>query len=542
MKQEGKHMCDISPRKPVTTISVRVFSAHLRAIVLPLRAIVLLCAVLLPLIGTDAYSQANSRLRENLGPMINSENDEVLPVISPDGKTLYFVRKDDPKNVGGRKDDIWFSIRDADGNWGKAANIGSPLNNPGFNFVCTVMPDNNALLLGNHYMTDGSQRQGVSMSFRSDGSWGFPINFFIKDFKNTSDLSEYTLSPDGKVLIMSIKGEDTQGERDMYICFLEDNNMWSKPKNLGEVLNSKGTDITPFIAADGLTMYFSSDRPGGFGSNDAYMTRRLDDSWLNWSRPRNLGWPINTPDWDAYYTVPANGEYAYFVSTSEGFGKSDIFRIILPENVRPTPVLMVSGIVKDIHGNIVPATIVYERLSDNKAAGTAFANPETGEYTIALPKGYNYGFHADAEGYYPISENIDLTDLSQFDEIRRDLILAPITMGATVRLNNIFFDFDEATLRPESFPELDRLVRFLESRLSMVIEVQGHTDSKGGDMYNLKLSRNRAKSVMEYLLKESIAPLRLISKGYGEGMPIATNETDEGRQMNRRVEYKILEE
>lgn len=498
---------------------------------------------LLALASAAPAQEAQYRLRENLGPNINTASDEVLPIIAPDGKTLYFVRKDYPENVGGPVDDIWFSEVQPDGTWGKARNIGAPLNNSGFNFVCTALPDNNTLLLGNNYMADGTQRQGVSTTYRTDGGWSFPVNLYIKNLRNKSKLSEYSMSPDGRVLILSIQPPDSGlGERDLYISFLENGNIWSEPRNLGPKINSAGTDITPFIAADNLTMYFSSNRPGGFGSNDVYMVRRLDETWMNWSEPMNLGWPINTPDWDAYYTIPASGEYAYFVSTTEGFGKSDLFRIILPESVRPTPVLLVSGEVRDVDGKHVPAKIVYERLSDNKQAGTAIANPETGQYTIALPKGHNYGFHAEADGYYPISENIDLSNLAQFDEVKRDLVLAPITLGQTIRLNNIFFDFGKATLRTESIPELDRFVAFLQTRPKLIVEVQGHTDNVGSDDFNLELSRKRATSVAEYITSHGVNSLRVIPRGFGETLPVATNDTDEGRQLNRRVEYKIIEE
>ncbi|MBE0644876.1 MAG: OmpA family protein [Bacteroidetes bacterium] len=489
-----------------------------------------------------AFAQQDFPERENLGPMINSEYHEVLPVIAPDGKTLYFVRKDHPENVGReKKDDIWFSRLQVDGSWGPAQNIGSPLNDDGYNFVCTVMPDNNALLLGNKYYPDGTQDEGVSMTFRSDSGWAFPVNLEIKNINNLSDLSEYTASPDGRVIIMSVLRADSIGGRDLYVSLKKEDGTWSDPENMGTTINSKFADITPFLAADGVTLYFSSDRPGGFGSNDVYMTRRLDYTWKNWSQPRNLGYPINTAGWDAYYTVPANGEFAYFVSTSSGYGKGDLFRITLPESARPMPVMMVGGIVRDIDGNKIPATIVYERLTDSKSAGTAHADPKTGEYKIALPMGYEYGFHAESEGYYPVSAHLDITDLTSFDEIRRDLVLAPLKRGSAIPLKNVFFKFNSAVLRDESKPELDRLVKLLQAHPSMIIQVDGHTDDIGGYEFNLNLSRHRAAAMVNYLVEHGINPVRLIPRGFGETRPVASNDTDEGRQLNRRVEYTILQ-
>lgn len=477
--------------------------------------------------------------RENLGPAINSRYDEVLPVISPNGRVLYFVRKDCPENVGSPKDDIWYSELGEDGKWGSAKNIGFPLNTSGFNYVCSALPDNNALLLGNQYLPDGSQRQGISMSFRGQGGWQQPVNLHIELFVNHSKNSEYTMSAEGNVIIMSLQTDETFGERDLYVSLLQEDNTWSSPKNLGSAVNTKSTEITPFLAADGKTLYFSSDRPGGFGSNDVYMTQRLDDTWTNWNRPRNLGWPINTSGWDAYYTLPASGKYAYFVSTHEGYGKSDIFRIALPKEVQPLPVLLINGIVKDTKGNPVPAKIVYERLGDGKMLGSAIANPNTGEFTITLPSGEHYAFRAEHEGYYPISENIDLRKMDAYDEMKRDLTLVPIETGSTIRLNNIFFDYDKWTLRSESIAELDRLVKFLRSSPKVIIRINGHTDGKGTDDYNNLLSLNRAQAVYEYLVEKGIESARLTVKAFGKTKPIDTNDTDEGRQKNRRVEFTI---
>ncbi len=505
--------------------------------------LLIITGLAIPISAQQAARTGSLPQRENIGAMVNSEFDEVFPVISADAKTLYFVRKGHPENTGSKlEDDIWFSQRMPDGSWSKAKNIGEPLNTDGFNFVCSVLPDNNTLLLGNQYMKDGSQRQGLSLAYREGENWTFPTPLVIENLGNLSNLTEYTMAPDGRVIVMSVLRKDSIGGRDLYVSFRKPDNTWSQPENMGLGVNSTEQDITPFIAADGVTLYFSSNRPGGFGSNDVYMTRRLDYTWLKWSTPRNLGYPISTSGWDAYYTVPGNGEFAYFVSTSEGFGKSDIFRIELPEDARPIPVMMVSGRVRDPKGQIIPASITYERLSDGAVIGSAAADPTTGEYQIALPMGHEYGFHANAEGHYPVSQHLDLTDLSKFKEVERDLILAPVTRGASIRLNNLFFDFDRDVLRDVSKPELDRLVRFLQEHPSMIIQVDGHTDSVGGFEYNVDLSRRRAKAVVDYLVSHGISDVRLIPRGFGKTRPVATNETDEGRQLNRRVEYSILQE
>ncbi|PLX32786.1 MAG: flagellar motor protein MotB [Ignavibacteria bacterium] len=506
------------------------------------RRLLVLAGIMLCISWYSTAAQQNLPERVNLGGMVNSEYDEVLPVIAPDAQTLFFVRKNHPDNLGDEKlDDIWFSRLQPDSSWGPVQNIGRPLNTDGFNFVCTVMPDNNTMLLGNQYLPGGGQDEGVSLTRRIENGWSTPENLMITNLANLSRWSEYTMSPDGRVLIMSILRSDSIGGRDLYVSFREDKNIWTEPENLGHGINSVHEDITPFLAADGITLYFSSNRPGGFGNNDVYFSRRQDGTWKNWSNPRNLGYPINTPGWDAYYTVPANGEYAYFVSTNHGFGKSDIWRVELPEELRPVAVMLVSGKVRNVDGDVVPATISYERLSDGKSIGTATVDPETGQYKIALPLGHDYGFHAESDGYYPVSEHLDLTELEGFDEVQRDLVLAPLLQGTSIRLNNIFFDFDQDVLRDESKPELDRLANLLRSRPSMIIQIDGHTDSKGGYDYNIDLSRRRAQAVVNYLVSQGIAEIRLLPRGFGKTRPVATNDTDEGRQLNRRVEYTILQ-
>jgi OmpA-OmpF porin, OOP family len=203
--------------------------------------------------------------------------------------------------------------------------------------------------------------------------------------------------------------------------------------------------------------------------------------------------------------------------------------------------MLVSGKARDVDGKIVPAVIEYERLSDGKMIGSAHADPKTGEYKIALPMGHEYGFHAVSDGYYPVSAHLNLTDLSSFDEVQRDLVLAPLTRGSSIRLNNVFFDFDMDVLRPESRAELDRLVRLLKERPSMIIQVDGHCDDYGGHDYNMDLSRRRVNAVVGYLTGAGISSARLIPRGFGKTRPVATNDTDEGRQLNRRVEYTIMQ-
>jgi outer membrane protein OmpA-like peptidoglycan-associated protein len=271
-----------------------------------------------------------------------------------------------------------------------------------------------------------------------------------------------------------------------------------------------------------------------------YVCRRLDDSWTHWSEPQNLGPDINTPDWDAYYTVPASGDYGYFVSGKGSYGGEDIFRVKLPDALKPSPVVLVSGKVLDKKtGKPLAAQIRYELLPGGKEVGVARSNPITGEYKITLPAGSNYGFRADAKGYIAVSENLDLTKQKKYIEIHKDLELAPIEAGQTIRLNNIFFEFSKSDLKSESFAELDRLVSMMQTSSAMEVQVSGHTDNVGSDAQNKLLSEARARAVKEYFVKKGIETKRLKTIGYGRTKPVATNDTEEGRQQNRRVEFTI---
>ena len=472
--------------------------------------------------------------KENVGEAINSHLSELTPRIAHDGQTLYYVREleNDDQN-------IFYSELDENGDWMPSKDIGFPLNSDDFsNSVIAITPDNNQLLLTNHYKDN---EQGISKTKRASFGWAFPSNFEIDDYYNLNGYHNFSLSPNRKVLFLTIEREDSFGEKDIYVSFLnEDGDEFSQPQNLGPVLNTAGDESSIFVAGDG-TIYFSTDGLPGYGSNDIFMSRKLDDTWLNWAPPLNMGSSINSSDWDSYFVIPVKGEYAYMVSSESGFGRSDIFRIKVSEKARPEPVVLIKGKVLDSKTNDpIEAAISYRDLIDDKELGIAYSDKKTGKYQIILPYGRKYSFLAQKKGYFPISENIDVTDLEEFAEVTNDLELAPVEVGLVVRLNNIFFDFNKADLLPESFAELNRLVDLMNDNPKLKIEIGGHTDNKGDDAYNQNLSQQRVNSVVNYLKEKGIDEGRFKGVGYGESQPIASNETEEGMQLNRRVEFKIL--
>jgi len=492
---------------------------------------------------------------ENLGSAVNSEAKELFPIIAPDGKTLYFCRKHHPQNIGAQKaEDIWFAERidtAADGTtlpkprWGQALPLGEPLNNAEPNFACAILPDGNTMLVANVYLPGGRMAAGVSMSYRTTTGWSQPVKQVIQDFQ-TKQFASYSLGSDGKTLLMALERVPSFGGLDLYVSFLQPDGKWSAPRNLGADINTAGDEGTAFLASDGKTLYFSSDGHNGYGSNDIFITRRLDSTWTRWSEPQNLGPAVNTDDWDAYFSLPASGEYAYFVSEKNSFGGSDIFRIPVPEVLRPRPVVLISG--KTINAKTqkpIGALIRYELLSSSsqlgKELGIARSDSLTGRYSITLPAGEIYGFRAEADGFIAISENLDLRSVTQYREQKRDLRLVKAAKGESVLMNNIFFATNKADLEVASEPELMRIVAMLKENPAMMITIAGHTDNTGSAKTNLALSHKRAQAVADFLMQQGIAGKRLAVKGFAAEKPIASNDREEGRQQNRRVEFVIDE-
>jgi outer membrane protein OmpA-like peptidoglycan-associated protein len=539
---------------------------------------------------------------ENLGSAVNSEYSELNPVISPDGRTLYFGRKSHPANRYGVKgsetisgsQDIWFSEKVGD-TWSTARRLSEVLNRDQYNTILSISPDGQTILLKGAYVNGTYETRGFSISNKTTAGWTVPVKIEIPGYEQMSKgKNEYGyLTMDGKALLLAFARKKNSEDDDLYVSFFEEGR-WTRPLDLGETINTKYSETTPFLSADGKTLYFSSDRPGGQGSQDIYLTRRLDDTWQNWRKPQNLGSPINTEEYDAYYSIAAKGDYAYFMSGKGSLGKKDIFRLAVdsPEGEIPKsggkesggkesegnesggkignahsdvsmgdsrlgnsstrsvtsqesdPVVLLSGTVLNQQTGKVPedASVTYEDLSTGKVLGQAKPDPNTGKYKLVLPFGKNYGITAKAKGLIPASTNLDLSTMKgrylELDD--RDLSMVPLVKGNTATINNLFFDLGKATLKPESGPELKRILQVMTENKSLVIEISGHTDNTGSDEINDKLSLERANAVKDNLLKGGIDTSRIRTKGYGKSKPKADNATEEGRQINRRVEIEIL--
>lgn len=483
-------------------------------------------------------------VKESLGPQVNSRGQEVAPVIAPDGKTLYFTRGQHESNTGDpRSQDVWYSTLQPNGEWGKAVNIGPPINTTADNAVSGMSPDGRTLYLINVYKPDGTVTYGLSKSTLGKNGWSFPTEVVINNNHNLhkNAYTEYAIVPDGKTIILSVQRRNALGNKDLYVSFRQPDQTWSEPVSMGPVLNTADYEGAPFIASDSRTLYFTSAGRPEYGNGDIFVSRRLDDTWTNWSEPENLGPNINTPEWDGYFTIPATGDYAYLSSIQNSMGGEDIFRLKLYPAIKPDPVAIVSGQVIDgISRKPIAADVLATVTPDNKEQSRIKYDPETGDFKLLLPTQSNYNLTASREGYFPTTEPLDLSKDKRFRDIRKNLVLTPIRTGQRVTLHEVLFEQSKAVLLSGSNAELDRVAQMLKDYPTMEIQVDGHTDNQGQWDLNMKLSQDRVRVVKEYLMGQGIADARIQTKAWGPSKPIASNETEEKRRLNRRVEFTIL--
>ncbi len=488
-----------------------------------------------------------------IGLNINTSGDEWDPNPSSDGKYLYYSAS---HRIGGKgSTDIWVAEFEA-GNWSNPKNLNANINSPNNETIDNISLDGNKLLLsGNFAGTYGNF--DIYMLEKDESGWGQlrhlprPINSKYTDEAANLSADQQTLiftsdRPNGvgdfREFNSQIFNGSLMGNIDIYVSE-KVNGEWSDPINLGEVINTPFAERSAYLHPDGKTLYFSSDGHYGLGGLDVYKTTRLSDtSWTQWSEPVNLGKDINSVLDDWGYKISLGGDSAFFAAYNRTIGKGgwDLYSISLPDNAKPNKIVTIKGRLIDSEGNPLFAKIIWEDIREKKLIGELNSNPKTGEFLIALPKGKFYGYYAEKETYYPSSAFLDLTN-----QINDSIINITITLlnnndlqnGNKLIINNLFFEYDSYNIEKESYPELERLVKYLNNN-DINIQVIGHTDSIGSKEYNIKLSENRAKSIVNYLIKNGIEKSRLnpIGKGYTE--PVNDNSTPENRSLNRRVEIK----
>jgi outer membrane protein OmpA-like peptidoglycan-associated protein len=494
---------------------------------------------------------------QNLGTGINSPLVEKAPSISPDGQSLYLVREQAPDGYG--QQDIYYSEQLGDGQWDTVKNIGRPLNNSNNNFVISVLPDNNTLMVINAYKRT-TKRQILSLAQRTATGWRLQKIVEIEEIGNIGRWVSFDLSADGRTLVFAMYRPDSYGGRDLYVSFLQPSGLFSKPRNLGPTINTTGNEHSPFLAADGKTLYFDTDGHPGYGGRDIFKTTRLDESWTNWGVPQNLGPIINNEGANEGLSIPASGEYAYFVSEgADGQGAYDIYRLGLPPVSRPLPVALMTGFVVDCTTMKGVATKVEVYKNEQfLAVSSAQTHPVTGQFKVVLPQGARYTIITtyDKDKYTAERDTItvDLTHFQAYTEQELDPIcLYPkqqatptptppptpqpvIPIRAQYIPQPVYFEFDAYVLTDSAKLQLkalaDTLLLYPEAQLALA----GHTDAVGSLVYNKTLAKRRVQAVREFLQQAGIATSRLQSQDWGELRPIADNGLPQGRAANRRVE------
>ncbi len=478
----------------------------------------------------------------NVGSGINTREDEYWPSISADGSKLVFTRQDNPgenpSNSVLLQEDFYISIY-SDTLWNKSFNAGPPLNTIQNEGAQSLSSDGNYM-----YFTSCDRRGGMGscdiyFSSNNEGRWSEPAN--LRSPVNTPGWeSQPSISADGRTLFFSSSRKGGIGGKDLWYSHLNDKNIWSVPVNLGEGINTPGDEMSPFIHFDGRTLYFASDGRPGMGGFDIYLTRMKDDS--TWTKPQNLGYPLNTYNDEMGLVIESNGKKAYFSSTRNKSQGKDIFSFNLYESARPNPVSYLKGKVYDKEtGQLLKAEYELINLSTNKKVIKS-STDAFGSFLICLPSGYNYGINIIKRGYLFYSENFmfegEHTSVAPFI---KKIVLNPLKVGEMMQLANIFYEVDSWQLKKESMPELDNLVNLIAENKNLVVEIGGFTDSTGTDEYNLILSEKRALSVVDYLISKGIPSASLKYKGYGNSMPLGDNVTSQGRKLNRRTEARIID-
>ncbi len=514
---------------------------------------------------------------ESLGPTVNSKYSEIRPTISADGKLMYFVVEGNPKNTRydqNKSDaqDVWFSNLDSNGVWSQAKQEEAVINSQLQNAVYWISPDGNKILIRGAYKDGKYMGRGISVSHKINNSWSQPERLKIRGYDQMSK-GKYAgacMGQDGTTMLLYFSEEENSEINDIYVSHLTVGNEWTQPESIGTTVNLEDFDeISPFLAADGITLYFSSDKPGGQGKHDIWMTKRLDSTWKKWSEPVNLPSPINSAKWDAYFTMDAKGEYAYLASSQNSIGETDLVRIKLDESIMPKPVVIIYG--KMINAaNMEPITVdvFYDAVGGNKERSVT-ATPVDGKYKMVLPYGSKYTLRVGSNEFMPMTDTLDLSTVGPFKEIYRDVYMNPVfyvkqmqtvdsskivrknledidldneivSEGDIIKMSGVLFDYNKPILRAVSFNQIQQVIKFMKQNPSVKIELSAHTDNVGSPKSNILLSQDRAYAVSQYFIFAGIPVNRIVPKGYGETMPVSSNNTAEGRQLNRRVEFKIL--
>lgn len=482
---------------------------------------------------------------QNMGPAVNTRDDEYLPALTVDGQTLVFTRRFPRKATTtattSEEEDLYMSTLN-NGQWGGAVRMPEPLNSNDNEGAQCISQDGRIMFFTACNRRDGGGRCDLYMCVKKGDTWGKPRNLGPAVNSGAWE-AQPTFSIDGKTLYFVSDRKGGYGGMDIWKCVFE-NGRWSDAVNLGPTINTAGNEMSPFIHYDDRTLYFSSDGHVGMGGLDIFVSRRQDDG--SWSTPVNLGYPINTSGDESNLIVDAASTTAYYSSDREGgFGKQDLYSFEMPAETRPIPTVCFKGVVTNAKtGARVAADIKVVNLKTGDVAANTSSDAVNGGYIVSLPSQQDYAFIVSANGYLFYSQNQPWDyhgrEGSEWEPVTVDIALQPIEAGGKIALRNVFFETGRYELLPESEYELDKVVELLQNNPTLRIELGGHTDNVGQPAANQTLSEHRAKSVYNHLVSKGIPAERLTYKGYGETQPVASNDNEEGRAENRRTEIKIL--
>lgn len=469
----------------------------------------------------------------NLGDKLNTQLPEYYPHITSDFQTMYFTGRR-PDSKGGKLEadgiffeDIYQSLNRG-GAWDEPRNMKS-LNSEGHDACIGLAKDGQTM-----YIYKDLNGGDIYESLLDGEQWTTPkaVPFNTEFFE-----SSVSISADGKKMYFV---RNSGGQKDILMCSKGSAGNWSKPVKMNSNINTEYDEESPFIHDDGKTLYFSSKGHSTMGGYDIFKTVNGPGGW---SKPENLGSPVNSVGDDIYFTLSANGKFGFFSSEKDGgYGKQDLYSVTMPVAAKaPDLVLLKGKVEEEIGGEAIEAKITVVNNATREVVATLKSNSKSGKYMISLPAGVNYNVTIEKDGHLFQSQNIQLDTNSGYKEVVNNVKMLNVKAGSKIILNNIFFDTSKDALRPESMEELDRLVKMLKEHLELKIEISGHTDNRGDEKANQALSLKRAQNVVNYLVTNGITKARLTSKGYGSSKGIASNDTDEGRKQNRRTEFMIVE-
>ncbi|MBU0487887.1 MAG: OmpA family protein [Bacteroidetes bacterium] len=484
---------------------------------------------------------------DNLGKNINTEYPEYTPVVATDESFLLFTSRreggvsEDRDKEGKFYEDIWISRKDADGNWGQAELFDKKINTDGHEAIISISNDGKQIFL---YRGD----EDIYTSTREGDAWTTPVK--LPPTINTKGWETHaSLSPDGNTLYFTSNRPGGYGGRDIYLSKKQANGTWGKAANLGPEINTNLDEESPCILADGITLYFSSKGHETMGGFDIFISTLSSDGY--WSKPENIGYPINSPEDDIFYQPTSDKKHAYYSSArSESYGGNDIYYLtILREKQKQ---VTYKGNIKDGQSyKPIEATIEIFDKEKNEIIAKLQSDSATGEFEVNLPKGKQYTVTVTAEDYIDFSENFEINTKEDNLQMQKDFfiqkkkevavveIIKEIPLQTDIVLRNVYFDFRRSYLRSDARKELSRLVETMTKVPTMTIEISGHTDNVGPANFNYQLSQWRIESVKAYLVRRGISWKRITTKAYGEKSPATTNDTKEGRAENRRVEFKV---